>query len=159
MEQSMKKFYDSKKSNWFLYLPKEGNVVAVHCVDSKLWYRARITNVHVGSGTVKVYLVDYGTEMDVTWKNVRRLTEKYLPMESQAVCVKLTDIEPVKESWSSESIAFLKKYQTNKTRLKMVINKVTEPPEVAIFEPYATVNICINATLVHMNLAISTGEM
>lgn len=49
--------------------------------DSGPWYRGQITQVIDGKGTVDVFLVDYGTQVTLSWANVRKLQLQFFDHE------------------------------------------------------------------------------
>lgn len=71
----------------------------------------------------------------------------------------MADIKQLEEIWCPEAIAFLNKYSIDKTKLKLVVHKICDPIEVALFQNFASTNICLNGSLCSQNLAISTGEV
>lgn len=54
--------------------------MAVHCSDG-YWYRGVIKSIKIGCGSVKVFLVDTGKEIETIWTNIRSLVDKFVPME------------------------------------------------------------------------------
>ncbi|KAF2882776.1 hypothetical protein ILUMI_23400 [Ignelater luminosus] len=169
LSNSMGKYYSKHFKNRHsssnkreqIYVPKKDMVVALCYEHRSSWYRGRVCNVITGQGLVEVFLVDYGKTVTISYKDIRALSEKFRTLDSQAVLISLTDIKPMDEqtSWSQDAVDYLKKYVDSKEKLRAVIVEPENPPQVALFECYASMDVCINALLVQQDLAISTGEI
>lgn len=149
-------FYGNGKKKYAVYIPEKDMVVAVLYEDGR-WYRGRVIDVVQGIGTVIVLLVDYGKLVKVGWSNLKLLMERFTVIESQAIEVRLDDITPIKDKWSSKATKLLENYELKRTTLKMIVTK-SNSNEVALFEMAVHEDLCINALLVRQNLAVSTGQ-
>eukprot|EP00112_Aurelia_sp_Birch-Aquarium-sp1_P002178 Seg1234.10 transcript_id=Seg1234.10/GoldUCD/mRNA.D3Y31 product="Tudor domain-containing protein 1" protein_id=Seg1234.10/GoldUCD/D3Y31 len=62
-----------------------------------VWYRAKV--VSVCSSGCKVFFLDYGNTSTVTRQNLRVMPEEVKSLPGQAIQVRLSDIEPIGETW------------------------------------------------------------
>ncbi|CAH1987754.1 unnamed protein product [Acanthoscelides obtectus] len=157
---AMKSYY--RNMDTFSCVPVEGSFVAVLNKDAIRghWHRALIKKVNLNSSTASVKFIDWGNNVVVPWNNIRMLAEQFCRLESQAILVRLAQIEPPEGSlaWSDRATTFLQTYFATQEPLKMkAIN--TDPFEVALFQMKDTVDICVNALLVREKIAVSTGKI
>lgn len=157
---SMKSYYKRKKN--YNFVPIEGSFVVVEHKDPIRGniHRALVKKFDINSGHLSVYCIDWGINVTVSLDNIKMLTEEFTKLESQAVFVKLVHVEPYKNTlvWSEQSVQFLQRYFRTQEVLKMVVH-IPESMEVALFEKGNATDFCINAMLVHKQLAESNGKV
>ncbi|XP_044764905.1 uncharacterized protein LOC123321403 [Coccinella septempunctata] len=159
--KQMEGYYN--KSNCDIHLPiKNSYVVVFHQTENfGKWHRAKIVDVSEEKKTANVYLIDLGEHFEVLWKNIRKLFEPFKKSECLVVCAKLADVAPLNnDSWSNLAVIreYLERYFKGKVRMKMLVSN-QDPLEMVLFEPQQNYDININASLVEMNLASSTGRL
>ncbi|CAG9856328.1 unnamed protein product [Phyllotreta striolata] len=142
-------------------LPVEGTYVIVEYKDNVRgnWHRGLVKHVDFTNETCCVLLVDWSLNVNVSWSSIKRIQEEFVKFESQAILVKLADIEPLENDiWCESAINYFQKYYEDRKTLKMIVSN-TEPLEVALFDVIGDADICLNALLVEEKFVRSTGKM
>lgn len=103
----MKEFYENNDD---LVIPEQNDLMKglyVAALYTGQWHRAFILNTWP-QGFVRVFYIDFGTVSDVPFWETRYLTEDFLAFPATAHRGVLSHVQPVQESWSEESIEFMK---------------------------------------------------
>lgn len=114
---------------------KVGDYVAAPFDHDQKWYRGRIDYVEEESYStqdkkITVYYVDFGDSEDMTLRNVRGLSEKYLQLPFQAIECTLARVEPKGGKWEEEGIQLFEQL-TSVANWISIMAKPTSQPESA----------------------------
>ncbi|XP_076172595.1 tudor domain-containing protein qin isoform X2 [Ptiloglossa arizonensis] len=85
------------------------------------WYRGTICDVT--ENTVKVFYVDLGYTLILSYDAIRTLGKNYLSCRTQAIKVSLRNIKPFSsdnDQWKPETTEFLKKFLMNAKQFKII---------------------------------------
>ncbi|KAB0802822.1 hypothetical protein PPYR_05008 [Photinus pyralis] len=141
-----------------IYNPKTDMVVAVNLHDK--YYRATITQVNQGKGSVVVLLVDYGKTVTVHYSLLRKLPNQFRTLECQAILVKLSHIRRTSDKEMDKNVQnYLKPYIDKKTKLRLVVVNKEEIPSVVLFETLGSMESCLNKALIDEELAKPFGDI
>ncbi|GAB1609944.1 finger 17 isoform X2 [Argonauta hians] len=94
MDEMQTVYHADNKDLWVIYSPVKGMVCACLCPSDDLWYRARIIDV-LGDQMVTVCYVDYGNTETVSYRNIRKLLDKFIMLPIQAKLCKLAYLKPL----------------------------------------------------------------
>ncbi|KAL3289718.1 hypothetical protein HHI36_023118 [Cryptolaemus montrouzieri] len=160
---SMEQHYNDTQCDIHLPVKNSDVVILYPSKDFGNWHRAHIQEVFNNKKIVSVFLVDWGKQVNINWKNLRKLVEKFKRVECLVVCAKLADVAPKSDSgWSllcdNDARDFIEKYSFKSKEMKMLVSG-TVPLEVILFDSLSTFDENINALLVEHDLVISTGKL
>ncbi|XP_032671094.1 tudor and KH domain-containing protein homolog [Odontomachus brunneus] len=100
----MSLYYDDE-NNRPMHIMKEitvGDIVAARCIQFDQWYRGEITRI-LPNSQYEVFLLDYGTFLECTRKDILELRTDMLSLRLQAVECKLANVKPIKTKWDSDA--------------------------------------------------------
>ncbi|XP_029650582.1 RING finger protein 17 isoform X2 [Octopus sinensis] len=101
MEDMQTIYQADTKDLWVIYCPVKDLVCACQCPSDNMWYRAKVIDAP-GEQMVNVCYVDYGNTEIVSYRNLRKLLDKFIMLPIQAKLCKLAYVEPLdsKEDWT-----------------------------------------------------------
>lgn len=91
---------------------KVGLICATYFEQDRRWYRTEIADIlsineeTVNETTIDLYFLDYGESSYQKVKNIRMIPSKFLELKFQAIECGLSNVKPIDDIWSEESVSF-----------------------------------------------------
>jgi len=113
---SLTKFYEENPKRYLLSsLPAPGSLIVVK--KENVWERALVLDEDDFGEELRVFLVDEGESTKIRLNNIRSLHSEFQSLAHQAVHCRLSNVEPLADSWSIEANAFFASF-VEKTNLR-----------------------------------------
>ncbi|XP_076287451.1 tudor domain-containing protein qin isoform X2 [Lasioglossum baleicum] len=154
LPREMKEAYEDTESDNYITAPYKDLPCAARDADGN-WHRGTICDVT--ENTVKVFFVDLGYSLILSYDSIRTLSKNFLSIKTQAIKVSLRNIKPhngSKDQWGLATVEYLKK-----------LLKTSMPVKVIAFERIGDTHVaCVQTThegdisqlLIKHKLAMST---
>ncbi|XP_074641584.1 RING finger protein 17-like [Tubulanus polymorphus] len=155
---SLQNTYKSDKGElWSIFCPRKDMACIVRNPDDGRWYRAHVMRM-LGKRMIDVELIDIGCNKLITVWDVKKVLPKFMILEAQALPCRLADIQPLSgKQWSDECIEKMKELMFSKELVFEVKELNKSQLSVLAFEVQDGNRISINAQLVRLGYALSTG--
>ena len=112
----------------------------------KLVRRVKVMQVDKSSNTCRCFMLDYGNEVVLSWKNLVRLDEKFQVLPAQAVKASLAGVADVKDG---RQVEFVRKYLEKRRLVGVVVYKGSEDtPALVLFDTSQEEDIMVSDEII-----------
>ncbi|XP_076395863.1 tudor domain-containing protein qin isoform X2 [Megachile rotundata] len=118
-----------------------------------MWHRGIINEVT--ENTIRVFYVDLGYTLTLSYDSVRALPRRYMSCKTQAIKISLKNLKPKlddKEQWGPETIEFLKRFLMDIRNVKIIAFDKSEDTYSVAMYTYDRINV--TTVLVSNDLAV-----
>uniref|UniRef100_A0A671KJ77 Tudor domain-containing protein 1-like n=1 Tax=Sinocyclocheilus anshuiensis TaxID=1608454 RepID=A0A671KJ77_9TELE len=136
------------------YKPEIGELCAVKFSLDRNWYRAEVQSVDVARRVASVFYIDFGTEENVTFDNIRPLFESIDAAPPFALQCCVAGVKPLTGSWTGECTIAIRQLIAGKILTFTVLDIVIDGALLAVDVPLSTLGKYMSTFLIEQGYAV-----
>ncbi|XP_058650090.1 tudor domain-containing protein 1 isoform X2 [Onychostoma macrolepis] len=136
------------------YKPEIGELCAVKFSLDRNWYRAEVQSVDVSRRVASVFYIDFGNEENVTFDNIRPLSENIDAAPPFALQCCVAGVKPLTGSWTGECTIAVRQLIAGKILTFTVLDIVNDGALLAVDVPINTLGKYMSTFLIEQGYGV-----